>query len=53
MGGTTMYALLDDAGQWAKKRDGSRFTYESRELARRAARILTKHHGVAYRVVDA
>lgn len=48
-----MYALLDDAGQWAKKRDGSRFTCESRELARRDARILTKHHGVTYRVVDA
>jgi len=48
-----MFALKDENGNWATKRDGSRWVYESRELARRAARILSKHHGVTYRVVDA
>lgn len=48
-----MFALVTSSGDWARMRNGQRFIYSSRSTAQIAARILGKHHGVTYRVVDA
>lgn len=40
-----MYSLLDRNGDWARMRNGQRFTYSSRQWARVAALHLYKTHG--------
>lgn len=48
-----MFALKDEHGNWATGKTGARFVYHSRDLARTAAKILSKAHGVKYRVIPA
>lgn len=40
-----MYSLRDRNGDWARMRNGARFVYSSRVLARIAALHLFKTHG--------
>lgn len=48
-----MFALKTRSGDWARKADGTRFTYSERRLARMAAQILGKVHRTYYEAVDA
>lgn len=40
-----MFSLQTSTGDWARMRNGARFVYSSRVLARLAARHLAKTHG--------
>lgn len=48
-----MFALKDSAGAWVLDRNGKRFTYSSRALARLGAHHLGKARKTVLRVVEA
>ena len=47
-----MFALTDKSGDWARMRNGARFVFSERRLARMAAQHLFKYRG-HLEVVDA